>query len=414
LNWIKKIIGVKPSRDEFADIAKMALQKYSNAEDIIYDQENYSLSARVAEDLVNPVYFLGNAFEEYCLAPRAAKESVLQTFFGSHMLVKIPSLQNEALPNLLPRVQPRSYFEESALQAKAGDFKLSADKTWDLPFAIFAEHFGETLIFDTPTAVLQVDKDKLAEWNVQLESTLHQAMQNLNKITPEPFQEVAPGLYVSQYQDSHDASRLLLLERIKECKVQGRPVAMIPNRNILIVTGESDHANHSLMLNIVEEAQKQPRPMPAFPVVLSERTWHLWQPGQNHSEKQRFDYFSALSMLDIYNTQKSLLDKIHEKEKIDLFTANYIVYQKKETGDICSATAWTEGVHAFLPVVDKVSFVRVEEEEDDSGVLATAPWDAVQKILGSSMRPLGTYPERYEVESFPNELQLAELKKYSE
>lgn len=413
MNWIKKLLGIKPNQDEFADIAKKALQKYSGIKQIDYDKKNFSLNAQFGtDDSENMVYFLANAFEEYCIASRDQREIVLQAYYGPTPH-EIPNSLDEALPNLLPRVHTRAFFEGNALQYRTGEINQTTNKNMDCPYITVAEHFGKTVVFDTPTTLLHMYRDNLSQWNAQLEDVLKMAMQNLSDLTPEPFEEIAPGLFMSQYQDSHDATRILLLDRIKECKIQGRPLVMVPNRNTMILTGESDHTNHSLMLNVVEEALKQLRPMLAFPIVLSDQTWHLWHPVAHHEEIERFKYLSAIGMDYIYDTQKTLLDKIHEKEGTDIFVANFLAFKKKDTGEIRSMTVWTEGVHAYLPKVDCVSFVRVEEKESN-GVLATVAWEAAQQIVGSLMKPMGIYPERYEVVSFPDEKQMAELVKFSE
>src|SRR5262249_34088950 len=160
---------------------------------------------------------------------------------------------------------------------------------------------------------------------------------------------LAPGVYVSQYGDTHDASRMLLLDRIRECKVMGRPVVMIPNRNTMLITGESDADGVCTMLNHAEEVLKHPRPMACIPLVLSEKTWYEWQVRADHPEQKRFQRLRAIAMNDIYNSHKELLDALHAEEEKDIFVASYMAMENKDTGEIMSCATWSDGVHTLLP-----------------------------------------------------------------
>lgn len=54
-------------------------------------------------------------------------------------------------------------------------------------------------------------------------------------------------------------SRLLLSNVIRQIEVKGDPVAMIPNRETLIVAGSEDAAGLAAMLLLATEALQQPR-----------------------------------------------------------------------------------------------------------------------------------------------------------
>jgi hypothetical protein len=56
--------------------------------------------------------------------------------------------------------------------------------------------------------------------------------------------------------------------------------------------------------------------------------------------------------------------------------------------------------------------VTVEIEKGGSTVtlLGVGEWDRVREVVGDLIEPLGVYPERYRVRSFPTSEQLREIK----
>lgn len=66
------------------------------------------------------------------------------------------------------------------------------------------------------------------------------AFSNLHRRSPRPLAEVADGVYVGAWGDGFAAARLLLPTLLDGLTLDGDPVAFIPNRSTLVVTGSND------------------------------------------------------------------------------------------------------------------------------------------------------------------------------
>ena len=128
------------------------------------------------------------------------------------------------------------------------------------PYSIFGEHFAVGLVYDLPESMAHVTQAHLDKWGVTLYEALEVARQNLAE---KQFAFVGPsegdGLWCAMQKDSYDAARILLLDTIRGFRVRGDVVAMIPNREALLVTGSEDLDALKGMLQLATEAIQQPR-----------------------------------------------------------------------------------------------------------------------------------------------------------
>lgn len=406
MNWFKNIFAKKPSREEFPKIALKALEDSGHTEGLEYDESQFAIKALNSDGEMEKIWYLENAFKDYCEVPASERSDVLQAFFASVEEIEMPKNLEEALPNLLPRLQVKAFFEENALNMKLASFTREDGTVPRFAHKSITEHFAYCFVLDSDSNISYISQETLDDWGTTIDELFPKVLKNLEKQTPDPFEEVSPGLYISQYNDTHDASRLLLLDRIKEVNVKGRPIVMAPNRDVLIVTGESDHENQANMLAIVEKVMQDPRPMLALPLVLSETEWHPYVPNEHNESKEQFQYWYHASMADVYNTQKQLLEQVHEIENIDIFVATYMVTQNESTSEYSSMASWALDVHSWLPKTDGIAFAK------DENVICT-PWEVAEEIVGDLIKPVDCYPKRFEVVKFPSAPQLEELKKHA-
>jgi len=75
------------------------------------------------------------------------------------------------------------------------------------------EHFGVALVYDLPGAMRPVPQSNLDAWGITFYEALEIAKENLREI---PATFIGPthsdGVYLSETEDSYDASRLLFPE----------------------------------------------------------------------------------------------------------------------------------------------------------------------------------------------------------
>jgi hypothetical protein len=101
------------------------------------------------------------------------------------------------------------------------------------------------------------------------------------------------GAHYSITNDGYDASRLLLVNLIRQFKVSGQTIAMIPSRECLAVVGSEDVEGLSQVLKGAANALRGPHPISGIALRLEDDVWVPWLPDVSHPlyngfEKLRF------------------------------------------------------------------------------------------------------------------------------
>lgn len=255
-----------------------------------------------------------------------------------------------------------------------------------------------------PDSMRTIGQNDLDRWGVTLYEALEVARQNLSKI---PCKFIGPdqgeGVYLSATNDNYDASRLLLVDLIRQFNVRGDHIALVPNRDTLIVTGSEDENGIKAMVGLAKDALGKPRPIGGFIVKLGGDEWVSWMPPTSHPHFNELRRLKMQTYSDFYAQQKALLDKLHQSTHEDIFVASFTTAENRQTGEIWSYCVWARTVMALLPKTDKVVFMGPDETP------RFADWDRVVAAASDLMEPIETYPERYRVAEFPSESQLAEM-----
>jgi uncharacterized protein YtpQ (UPF0354 family) len=391
----------QPSKDQFAQMLKDAIEKAGEKDPIFYDSEEFSLRTKgEGENWLN----LTNAYNEYRGASRAQKLSVVrnfvQTWFARHK--EMPDDFQSASHDLLPGIRSRMMFEHTALR-----MKLDGHTDFNWPYHPLGEFLGIGLIYDLPSSMVQVQQHLLEQWKATFEEAYEVACENLRAITKHTLNEAAPGVWMSPWKDNYDPSRMLLIDYIRHHEVAGDPVVMVPNRDTLLLAGSEDPAGLAKLVEIAEDAHEHPRPLSVIAYRLTDADeWVPFLPAEEHPRYKQFRLLQVKSFGSDYNDQKAVLDELHEKEGKDIFVASYSAVEMKETAEIRSYCVWSEGVVGYLPKTDYIYFFRPKDDESGD-VVATVPWADAEMVLGDRLKPLGIYPERYLVEGFPTEEEIA-------
>ena len=212
----------------------------------------------------------------------------------------------------------------------------------------FSEELAVAIAYDTEDAVQQIGRKTLEEWGLTVDEALEIAIDNLRHKAAPQFTEHAPGLYVSQYNDLYDAARILLPELAWQLPLNGNPVAMVPNRICLLLTGDQDEAGIAAMIDAADKVlTEQSRPLGAEMFRLEHKTWRLWRP---HGDSGNRLHNIQIQMLAAdYKCQQDLSVRQElEKTNEDAFVATFTLAQK-EGKPICSYSVLTKGVVTWLP-----------------------------------------------------------------
>jgi hypothetical protein len=213
----------------------------------------------------------------------------------------------------------------------------------------------------------------------------------------------------SPWRDHYDASRLLILaDLIDRDDVDGDLVAMIPNRDTLLVAGSDNAGGLAGLAVLAEEILKDPRPLHGYPLCLRGDDWGPFLPEPDHPCAGGFRRLRLKSLARDYAEQASLLNELYRKTGNDDFPASFSAIENPRSGKMLSYCVWAEGVSTLLPETDRVFFFRPGGPQNGE-VAANGDWERVTQVVGHLMTPLGTYPERYRVEDFPTDAQLSEI-----
>jgi uncharacterized protein YtpQ (UPF0354 family) len=385
-----------PGRDEFADLIRAMLVRAGEADEIAYDADEFQLRVEGEESHYGN---LGNLYGEYMNADGPQRARLVRNYVRSWFarLKDVPDDFEDCQPDLLPSIRPRSFIELNLLQ-----FVLQGAENPRWPYLPFGEHLALSLVYDLPESLVQIQGRHLDAWGVEFRQALERAVENLAAISDNEFDEVAPGLWRSPWQDNLDASRVVLPGLLLAHPIQGDPVVMVPNRDTLLLAGDEDEAALSSMIDLAEEAYDQPRSISGVALRLCDDHWEEYLPERGHPAYAPFRLLYLRSLGSDYANQKAILD-----ESGDVYVAEFSAFEEESSGEVVSYCIWSDGIESLLPVTDRVFFVRVEGE--DASVVSIARWDRVVESLGDMLGEQPGYPVRYRVSEFPDEEQLAEL-----
>jgi hypothetical protein len=329
-----------------------------------------------------------------------------------------------ARAHLLPRVREAFYHEVIALMARreglgksrAGDAK--PNKPPQFAVRPYAAGLTLELVEDLPESVAILPSARLDEWGISFDDVLAIARDNLWRLSNKNFIRLESGLFVSAWQDTHDASRLFLHDLIWQLPVRGGSgkagdgddgggshVAMVPSRNLLLVAGAEDEAALLAMAALAESTlQQETRPMTGVAYRLNGSSWAPFLPPPASAAHWPLRKLAMRTLLRQYEEQAELLKAIHVLSKEDIFVAGHHVIQS-ENGTWYSWTSWVGGVtDALMPRAD---LICIGAEGDPPGWV---PFAMAERIAGSLMERTSHEPPRFRVRRYPSPEQMTVMK----
>ncbi|KAF0812024.1 hypothetical protein IGB42_03566 [Andreprevotia sp. IGB-42] len=376
-----------PSQRRYAALLQAKLRALGDTRPWQYHADREQLALPAAQNgrpaaAIN----LGTLYAEFRAASRWQRGTMLEAAAHGQLQANLPGLYADARARLLPVVRPA---------AERGLSDLQLDSQLQLAFQPLCADLEINLVYDTEHAMARISGAQLADWGVSFEAAYQDALLNLRERSTQALEDLG-GAFRTPYEDCYDAARLLLTDVLHRLPLDGAPVVMIPNRSILLVTGENNLPALAAILETATTLLDQPRPLSPLMLRLGSQGWENWQPAA---------HASALRLLRIrsdgsdYATQKQLLERQFERDGIDVFVASY-TGMYNEQGEAISYCVWTEGVHALLPQTDLISFQLPE-----GGVLQV-PWHKVAANAGQLLQATSYAPVRHEVTAYPAPAQI--------
>jgi hypothetical protein len=243
--------------------------------------------------------------------------------------------------------------------------------------------------------------DTLIEWGVSFDEVLAVAIDNLRDMTVSNFEQVAPGIFLGGWNDAYESSRLLFADLFYRMELGGEPVVMAPSRHKLLVASANQPAALLGMLALARMmVEEEGRQVSALMYCFENGKPVEYLPADAQVAQQAAE-LKKLFLLEDYQSQKQMLDKLNDKASLDLFVASYTLVQSEATGRIHSYGVWTDQVDTLLPEVDKVALVRYHEESGEPD-MRVVDWTELRAHVKELHHSVPGYPARYRLQSFPS------------
>lgn len=399
MRWIDYFFG-PPNKDKFARLMMAQIAKSGLEGPLKYDAENFQL-LRADGGFIN----LANIYHEYCDSPKNERQAVMNRFIKGSLATRsfeLPEDFEDVHPDLLPTIRSRFQIEAVRLQARL----RGSDKV-NIPQQLVGDHLALSLVYDLPHAMRSIGQQELDDWNVTFYEAVEAAKHNLEQMNNFAVASLDDRVFATATGDNYDASRLLLVDVIRTFPVRGRPVAMVPNRDTLLIAGQDDEEGLQLLATLADEAYQKPRPISGTMLTLIDDEWQSWLPEPTSPAYNRLHELHLRSIGGEYTDQKELLEQIHTAKGEDIFVSSFSGVQDSKSGQTSSYCVWPSGVPTLLPETEQVFFMGGDPQ--DPKLLASASWDRVQSIVGHLLTAQDCYPPRYYVNEFPSSRQLSEL-----
>lgn len=399
-----RMLGHPPSHDRFSNLILKEVRSAGYDGPMVYEADQFRFRHGQGA-----YFFLTNAYNEYVAAARSARAQVLRRY-ARVFLVQEDSTEisfEEARSMLVP-----------VIRNLAGILDIDNNRLLDgvepqppLQMRPFGPDCVELLALDRPDATTTLTCGPPETWGITLDQALDIARDNLREATHQDWKEVAKGVVQGPWADDYEPSRALMPDVLERAPVKGRPVFMIPTRNVLLVTGDRDEPGLREMLELSHRAFEQGgRWISAQLYTFDENRKPVvfTLPAGEIREYQRD--LERLLLGDSYASQKAFLEKRYELEARDVFVATYALHQKQGSPCLLSWCTWAEDVDSLLPMTDRIALAQQQADAEGGWTSRVVQWDAAMEIIGHLLEEEpGHYPPRFHTKGFPGAFELARL-----
>ena len=353
------------SKEAFGRKFVQRLRSASAQPEPVYEAEAF----RVVQGTT--IVHLGNFYEMYLRAPRWRRWSVLQEFLGLGFLdYSQAETWAEARGQVLPKVRERAFFWNIEERLVEYPCELGPD-------------LQAVLVLDMPGSCMYLPAKQLEEWNIPVTEAVRVARDNLWAQSQERFQQAAPGLFVSPWQDSNDASRLVLGRLLEGLPVRGDALAVAPHRDLVLVGGSEDE---ELLFQVLTGQLDVPYQLTPRPLRWDGESWRAYQPALP-AWRALLESAEAL----FYNEQVEYLQRTLTED-----VAVMSVQSISRGGATTRVTTWAHDCVCLLPRAD---WVILQSGEPDPRCYA---WDEFMARFTRSVRPEpDMLPPRWRTASLP-------------
>ena len=246
MSLIRRLFG-KPTIEDFGDRLVRELRKTEPTNEFRLEISERRI-VRIRDGQEAGAINLANIYQTHVQTPRLRRRAHIRhcARVAGSASQKLPSGFSQARRNLRPKLWSRAALEDTRLRQL---YTVSDNGGLDLPCQPVGDHLLASLAYDWPESVQSINADDLRDWGVTVYEALEAALENLDSAT-NGFAKIGDNLYSFVSGDTYDAVRLMLVDRIKAFELDGTPVAIVPNRDCILITESDDNVGLKMMVDL--------------------------------------------------------------------------------------------------------------------------------------------------------------------
>ncbi len=265
------------------------------------------------------------------------------------------------------------------------------------------------VVVDRETSLVLVHAGQLTQWGVSLDEALAGGIQRLAQAPRTvALHDEARRIWRVATDDSYEAARLLVPGFLAEfiARVPGRPIAIVPTRNLAFIAGDADP---DVVVHLCELAEREfassPRRISAAVYAHDEAGAMVrYLPDGDDLAARRVRTAHVRTEGTWYNEQKAELEARFQATGAEVFVASFSGLEHPQHGSRSFCT-WAPGVDALLPKTDLVALGATAED------IVLVPWDEVQRVAGPKLvREPDYFPTRWRTMGTLNAAELDTLR----
>ena len=321
----------------------------------------------------------------------------LQSALSELLIAEDTPDRTEDVDTLLPGLRARSFVEAHRLTA------LQRDAHHE-PLAVrpITDSVLVGLVWDRKHSMLSLPESLLHRWDRSYEDALAIALSNLSSMPVLGWVGQDDRIFRLVGGDEYVSARLLTGGVFDRLPFAGDVVVCTPTAGDLFAAAADDPAAMIDMFEASLEASGQGRPVSLRPLRYSGGHWSELSLDSGHPA---YLAWRRLTRIDWAREADSTRPLLQDLVGTGVFVGSLIVREEESTGMTDTVSVWSEGVPTLLAAADLVAFPRSDR---DAGFV-TASWERVREVLSHRMIATDHYPERWLVESFPSDGELARL-----
>lgn len=387
-------------RDLFvAELRAYLLAKHP-VEKVEHLRDDFALEVTTEEGKTLRMY-LRNAFHDWRQAPPEQRPAILARYTSS-LVNPVAEGREETWDDVRENLRP--VVRACTFGAELGD-KLAVLPAW--PYLVRA------IGVDYPDRMRYVGPDDLAKWGKTAEEVYDaslEAFAAFGNVASEQYDPLEKIFLV--HGDSYGSSRLLLPGWLRAAGqlVDGRPIAAIPERDMLFIAGDAKpDVVRRLAATAKSEYQAASRSISPALYTLDEADRVVpYVPQDDGPIAHEVVLGHRLLAAAEYDAQKQRLVAAHERDGVDVFVATCSLARKQGSAPFTYAT-WGEGIPTLLPEVDLV-VVCGGDPTGKAGWSFAVPWQTVMEQAGACLhRKDDPAPPRWMTKGWPTKEQLRAL-----